>query len=41
MAAGGTKIQIEETALQFPTVKSVELYLDGTKTDLQPSQKGE
>lgn len=33
------KIQIEETALQFPTVKSVQLYLNGEKTDLQPSEK--
>lgn len=36
-----TKIQIEETALQFPTVQRVELYLDGVRTELQPSQKGD
>lgn len=35
------KIQIEETALQFPTVQRVELYLDGARTELQPSQKGD
>jgi len=34
------KIQIEETALQFPTVQSVQLYLNGEKTDLQPDAKG-
>lgn len=34
------KIQIEETALQFPTVQSVELYLNGVKTALQPDEKG-
>lgn len=34
------KIQIEETALQFPSVKSVELYLDGSRTELQPNEKG-
>lgn len=33
------KIQIEETALQFPTVQSVELYLDGVKTSLQPTEQ--
>lgn len=32
-------IQIEETALQFPTVKTVVIYLNGEKTDLQPSQR--
>lgn len=32
-----TKIQIEETAKQFPTVKSVEIYLNGVKTNLTPS----
>lgn len=35
------KAQIEETALQFPTVKSVELYLNGEKTVLQPNEKGD
>ena len=31
------RIQIEETALQFPTVDSVQIYLNGEPTDLQPS----
>lgn len=31
------KIQIEETALQFPTVEDVQIYLNGEPTDLQPS----
>lgn len=35
------KIQIEETALQFPTVQTVKLYLNGVETDLQPNEKGE
>ncbi len=34
------KIQIEETALQFPTVQSVKLYLNGTETELQPNEQG-
>jgi hypothetical protein len=34
------KIQIEETALQFPTVQSVELYLNGELTELQPNEQG-
>lgn len=34
-------IQIEETAKQFSTVKSVELYLNGARTNLTPSEKGE
>lgn len=32
-------IQIEETALQFPTVTHVEIYVNGTKTSLVPSQQ--
>lgn len=35
------QIQLEETALQFATVKSVQLYLNGVKTTLTPSEKGE
>jgi hypothetical protein len=31
-------IQIEETALQFATVSSVEIYLNGVKTSLTPSE---
>jgi hypothetical protein len=34
-------IQIEETALQFTTVKKVQLYLNGEVTTLTPNQKGE
>jgi hypothetical protein len=34
-------IQLEETALQFPTVQKVQLYLNGNPTNLTPSQKGE
>ncbi len=34
------KAQIEETALQFPTVQRVELYLNGERTNLQPDQRG-
>lgn len=34
-------IQIEETALQFSTVSSVQLYLNGEATDLIPSERGE
>ncbi len=34
------KIQIEETALQFETVKKVELYLNGNETELQPNEQG-
>lgn len=33
-------IQIEETALQFETVDTVQLYLNGTATDLQPDGRG-
>jgi spore germination protein GerM len=33
--------QIEETALQFPTVQKVELYLNGERVSLVPSQKGD
>lgn len=33
------QIQLEETALQFATVKNVQLYLNNTKTNLTPSQK--
>jgi hypothetical protein len=32
-------IQIEETALQFPSVKKVQLYLNGNPTTLIPSQQ--
>lgn len=32
--------QIEETALQFPTVERVELYLNGTQTSLVPDARG-
>jgi len=35
------KIQIEETALQFDTVDSVKIYLNGEETELQPNGKGE
>ncbi len=34
------RIQLEETALQFPTIRAVEFYLNGVKTDLTFSQKG-
>jgi hypothetical protein len=33
-------IQLEETALQFPTVKKVQFYLNGTATNLTPSEQG-
>lgn len=33
------QIQIEETAMQFATVQKVEIYLNGTKTNLTPSQR--
>lgn len=33
------QIQIEETALQFATVQRVEIYLNGTLTNLTPSQQ--
>ncbi len=33
------QIQLEETALQFATVKNVQLYLNNTKTNLTPSQQ--
>lgn len=35
------RIQIEETALQFPTVDSVALYLNDRPTDLQPDGRGD
>lgn len=34
-------IQLEETALQFPTVQKVQLYLNGNPTTLTPNEKGE
>ncbi len=34
------RIQLEETALQYPSVKKVEFYLNGVKDDLVFSQKG-
>lgn len=34
------RIQIEETALQFSTVDSVAIYLNGQRTDLQPDARG-
>jgi hypothetical protein len=34
------RIQLEETSLQFPSVKSVEFYVDGIKNDLVFSEKG-
>ena len=34
------RIQIEETALQFPEVDSVAIYLNGQPTDLQPDARG-
>lgn len=34
-----TRIQIEETALQFPTVERVQLFLNGATSDLTPSQQ--
>lgn len=34
------QIQIEETALQFPTVERVEIYLNGARNNLTPSQQG-
>jgi hypothetical protein len=34
------QIQIEETALNFPTVNSVEIYLNGELTDLTPDERG-
>lgn len=34
------RIQIEETALQFPTVENVQLYLNGEATELQPDGRG-
>ncbi len=33
------QIQIEETALQFPTVQRVSIFLNGTSTNLTPSQR--
>jgi hypothetical protein len=35
------QIQIEETALQFPTVHTVEIYLNGELTDLRPDARGQ
>lgn len=35
-----TRTQIEETALQFPTVDRVEIYLNGERTDLTPDERG-
>ncbi len=32
-------IQIEETALQFPTVQRVQIFLNGSSTTLVPSQR--
>ena len=34
------QIQLEETALQFPTVTSVKIFLNGTETKLTPTQQG-
>ena len=34
------RIQLEETSLQYPSVKAVEFYLNGVKTSLTFSQKG-
>ncbi len=34
------RIQLEETSLQFNTIQKVEFYLNGIKTDLTFSQKG-
>jgi hypothetical protein len=34
------RIQLEETSLQFDTIQKVEFYLNGAKTDLTFSQKG-
>jgi hypothetical protein len=34
------RIQLEETSLQFPSVKSVKFYVDGIKNDLVFSEKG-
>jgi hypothetical protein len=34
-----TQIQIEETALQFPTVQRVQIHLNGQPTNLTPSQR--
>lgn len=34
------EIQIEETALQFPTVTSVKIYLNETETSLTPARQG-
>ena len=33
-------IQLEETALQFPTVKKVQLFLNNASTTLTPSEQG-
>lgn len=35
-----TAIQIEETALAYPTIDSVRLYLNGEPTDLSPDGRG-
>jgi hypothetical protein len=34
-----TQIQIEETALQFPTVSQVKIFLNEKETNITPSQK--
>ena len=34
------RTQIVQTALQFPSVEKVQLYLNGEPTDLQPSGRG-
>lgn len=34
------RAQIEETALQFPTVERVEIYLNGSSTTLTPDLRG-
>jgi hypothetical protein len=34
------RIQLEETALQYPSIQTVEFYLNGIKNDLIFSQKG-
>lgn len=35
------RIQIEETAFQFPTIEDVQIFLNSEPTDLQPSERGE
>ncbi|HEX8993878.1 MAG TPA: GerMN domain-containing protein [Candidatus Paceibacterota bacterium] len=36
-----TRTELEQTALQFPTIQSVQFYLDGEPTTLQFSEKGQ